>query len=74
MNEPTLATVSPDPSKKRDKMQSAILVVVAVGVIAGLVFTIVTRDTPVSCPDELIGAWRTAARGYEDGMLMMKAT
>jgi hypothetical protein len=50
------------------------LIVVAIGVIAGLVFTMVTRGTPVSCPDELIGAWKTAARGYEEGMLVITKT
>jgi len=70
VKEPTQATVSPDPSKKRNNIQSTIFIVVAVGVIAGLVFAIVSRDTPASCPDELIGAWRTAARGYEDRMLL----
>lgn len=71
MREPAQATASPDPSKKRDNVLSAILIVVCLGVIAGLVFTMVTRDTAISCPDELIGAWRTAAHGYENGMLVI---
>ncbi len=71
VKEPAKATVSPDPSKKRGNIQSAILIVVIVGVIAGLVFTMATLGTSVSCPDELIGAWKTDARGYEDGMLLI---
>jgi hypothetical protein len=69
------ASASPDPSAaKRTNIQTAILIVVAIGVIAGLLITMVTRDTPISCPDELIGAWKTAARGYEDGMLVITKT
>jgi hypothetical protein len=39
--------------------------------IGGLVFAMATREAPISCPDELIGSWRTAAPGYEDGTLMI---
>ena len=63
---------SADPSvQKRANLQTTILIVVAIGVIIGLVFTMVMRGTPVSCPDELIGAWETSARGYEEGMLVI---
>ena len=63
---------SPEPSaQKRANIQAMILIVVSIGVIAGLVFTMVTRGTPVSCPDELIGSWETTARGYEDVMLVI---
>jgi hypothetical protein len=71
VNKPRQATVSPEPSKKRGNIQSAILIIVIVGVITGLVFTMATMIPSVSCPDELIGAWRTDARGYEDGMLLI---
>lgn len=63
------ARASADSSKKRGNI--LFVIVLALGMIAGLVFAIETRGTPVSCPDELIGAWRTAARGYEEGMLMI---
>lgn len=58
------------PSQKRASFRTTILVLVAIGTIAGLFFAMM-RDTPVSCPDELIGAWKTAAAGYENGMLVI---
>jgi hypothetical protein len=58
------------PSQKRTTFRTTILFLVAIGTIAGLLFAMM-RDTPVSCPDELIGAWKTAAAGYENGMLVI---
>ena len=63
------ALASSDTSKKRGNMLSALLIVVSLGTIIGLVLTMMTRN--VSCPDELIGVWRTAAPGYEDGRLVI---
>ena len=58
------------PSQKRTNLRTTILILAAIGMIAGLLFAMM-RDTPVSCPDELIGAWKTAAAGYENGMLVI---
>jgi hypothetical protein len=55
-------TASHYPSKRRGNILSAVLIVVCLGAIAGLVFTMMSN---ISCPDELIGSWTTTAQGYE---------
>lgn len=62
---------SGDSSEPRTTMRSSMLLLAAFGLIAGLIVTIATRGPAASCPDELIGTWNTAARGYEDSMLVM---
>lgn len=71
MNKITQVSASADSSRRRGNILSVIVIILALGMIAGLVFTIETRGTSASCPDELIGVWSTAARGYEDGMLII---
>jgi len=56
---------------QRANRRTTILFLIFVGTLIALGLVKVMRDTPASCPDELIGAWNTAARGYEDSMLVM---
>ncbi|MCC6139210.1 MAG: hypothetical protein IT389_01180 [Nitrospira sp.] len=58
------------PSQKRTTLRIAVLTFTAIGAIAGSLF-VMKRDVPASCPGELIGAWKTAAAGYENGMLVI---
>lgn len=68
----TLQTAaSGDASEPRTTMRAALLLLMTVGLIAGLIAMIVTRRPDVSCPEELIGTWKTAAPGYEDSMLVL---
>ncbi|MEQ1795754.1 MAG: hypothetical protein ABL970_16350 [Nitrospira sp.] len=70
--EPTVGYItSPAQSAhKRANILSAMLSVISIGVITGLIFTMMMTETYDSCPDELIGTWKTNAPGYEDGMLV----
>ena len=49
---------------------TTVLIVIAGLMLVGLIYSVVVRDAPVSCPTELIGAWITSANGYENGMLV----
>lgn len=66
-----LTATSGGSSEPRTTMRSSMLILAAFGLIVGLIVTIATSDPAASCPDELIGTWNTAARGYEDSMLVM---
>ena len=52
-------------------MRSSLLLLMAFGLIVGLIVMMATGGPAVSCPEELIGTWNTAAQGYEDSMLVM---
>ena len=70
MNTGTQAT-APAPaesSKKRGNIMAVIVIILALGVIGGVVYNI--GDAP-ACPDELIGSWTTTAPGYEDKVLLI---
>lgn len=68
----TLPTAtSGDSSEPRTAMRSSMLLLMAFGLIVGLIVMMATRGPAVSCPEELIGTWNTAAQGYEGSMLMM---
>jgi hypothetical protein len=72
MREARTATASPvDTGSDR---RTRVLLAVACLMLAGLIYTVVVRDEAVSCPNELIGAWETSAKGYEDGMLVFTKT
>lgn len=71
MEEQTQSRPSLDPSVKRGNILSVIFILLAFGVIAGLAVNLVMRGNGVSCPDELIGQWNTAARGYEERSLVI---
>ncbi|MDO9118316.1 MAG: hypothetical protein Q7U39_10180 [Nitrospira sp.] len=64
-------THSGDSAEPRTTMRSSILLLMAFGLIIGLILMMATRRPAVSCPEELIGTWSTAAPGYESGMLVM---
>lgn len=68
MNEPTQATASVESSRKRANILSIIVILLAFGIIGGVISAI--RNTP-SCPDELIGSWTTTAQGYEGKLLLI---
>ena len=42
--------------------------------LVGFIYSVVVRDQPVSCPNELVGAWVTTTQGYEEGMLVFTRT
>lgn len=68
----TLQTAtSGDSSEPRTTMRSSMLLLMAFGLIVGLIVMMATGGPAVSCPEELIGTWNTAAPGYESGMLVM---
>ena len=72
MREATTATALPvDTESDR---RTRVLLAIACVMLAGLIYAVVVRDEAVSCPNELIGAWETSARGYEDGMLVFSKT
>jgi hypothetical protein len=50
------------------------LLAIAGLMLVGLIYNAVVRDPAVSCPNELVGAWITSAKGYEDGMLVFTKT
>lgn len=52
-------------------MRSSMLFLMAFGLIVGLIVMMATGGPAVSCPEELIGTWNTAAQGYADSMLVM---
>ena len=60
-----------DSSEPRTTMRLSILLLMAFGLIVGLIVMMATRGPAVSCPEELIGTWNTAAPGYESGMLVI---
>ncbi|MDR4470502.1 MAG: hypothetical protein MRJ68_19750 [Nitrospira sp.] len=68
------ATAAAAPADQASSKSTKILLTVATLMFVGLVYSVVVRDPPVSCPNELIGAWVTEAKGYEDGMLVFSKT
>jgi hypothetical protein len=54
--------------------QTIVLLSIAGLMLVGLIYSVVVRDQAVSCPNELVGAWITAAKGYEEGMLVFTKT
>ncbi len=68
MNAATQATTSAPSSKKRGNIMAVIVIILALGVIGGVVSNI--GNAP-ACPNELIGSWTTTATGYEDKVLLI---
>lgn len=54
--------------------RTSVLLAVACVMLVGLIYAVVVRDEAVSCPNELIGAWETSAKGYEEGMIVFTKT
>ncbi len=53
---------------------TTVLLTIAGLMLVGLIYSIVGRDPAVSCPNELLGAWITSAKGYEEGLLVITKT
>jgi hypothetical protein len=68
MNAATQATTSAPSSKKRGNILAVIVIILALGVIGGIISM---TGSPPSCPDELIGSWTTNAPGYKDKVLLI---
>lgn len=67
-------TATASPVESRSDRRTRVLLAVACVMLAGLIYAVVVRDEAVSCPNELIGAWETSAKGYEDSMLVFTKT
>ncbi len=65
-----MGTATASPTQQPSNGSTTVLLVIGGLLLIGLVYSAVVRDTPVSCPNELVGAWITAANGYENGMLV----
>ena len=72
MREATTATASP--FETGSDRRTRVLLAAACVILVGLIYAMVARDEAVSCPNELIGAWETSAKGYEDAMLVFTKT
>ena len=68
------ATAAAASAEQRSTRSTKILLTVAGLMLVGLIYSVVARDPDVSCPNELIGAWVTSAKGYEEGMLVFSKT
>lgn len=68
------ATAAAASAEQRSTRSTKMLLTVAGLMLVGLIYSVVIRDPEVSCPNELIGAWVTSAKGYEDGMLVFSKT
>ena len=62
------------PTAQQSNKSTTILLAIAGVMLVGLIYSVVVRDTDVSCPNELVGAWVTSAKGYEEGMLVFTKT
>ena len=69
MGQAATATTPPASNKS-----TTILLAIAGVMLVGLIYSVVVQDPDVSCPNELIGAWVTSAKGYEEGMLVFTQT
>ena len=68
------ATAAAGSAEQRSTRSTKILLTVAGLMLVGLIYSVVARDPDVSCPNELLGAWVTSAKGYEEGMLVFSKT
>ncbi|MDR4463806.1 MAG: hypothetical protein MRJ66_06020 [Nitrospira sp.] len=68
------ATAAAVSAEQRSTRSTKILLTVAGLMLVGLIYSVVARDPDVSCPNELVGAWVTSAKGYEEGMLVFSKT
>lgn len=69
-----MQTATASPTQQPSNKSTTVLLVIGGLLLIGLVYSVVVRDQPVSCPNELVGAWITAANGYENGMLVFTKT
>jgi len=68
------ANATASPTEQQSNKSTTILLAIAGVMLVGLIYSVVVRDPDVSCPNELIGAWVTSAKGYEEGMLVITKT
>ncbi|OQW33473.1 MAG: hypothetical protein A4E19_03500 [Nitrospira sp. SG-bin1] len=66
--------VTASPVDKRSDQRTMALLAVAGAMLAVLIYTVVAQDQAATCPSELIGAWETSTKGYEQGMLVFTKT
>lgn len=69
-----METATASPTQESSNRSTTVLLVIGGLLLIGLVYSAVVRDPPVSCPNELGGAWITAANGYENSMLVFTKT
>lgn len=69
-----MQTATASPTQQPSNRPTTVLLVIGGLLLIGLIYSVVVRDQPVSCPNELVGAWITAANGYENGMLVFTKT
>jgi hypothetical protein len=67
-------TVTASPVDTGSDRRTKVLLAVACAMLVGLIYAVVVRDEAASCPNELIGAWVTSAKGYEEGMIVFTKT
>lgn len=72
VRQPPSATATP--AGQPMNRSTTVLIAIAELMLVGLIYSVVLRDAPVSCPNELVGAWITSANGYENGMLAFTKT
>lgn len=72
MRQASAATVTP--AEQPTNTSTTVLIAITGLLLIGLIYSVVVRDTPVSCPNELVGVWITAANGYENGMPVSSKT
>ena len=68
------ATATATPIEQPSNKSTMVLMTIAGLMLVGLIYSIVMRDPAVACPNELVGAWITSAKGYEEGMLVITKT
>lgn len=68
------ATATVSPAEQPTSKSTTVLLTIAGLMLVGLIYSMVVRDLAVSCPSELLGAWITSAKGYEEGMLVFTKT
>lgn len=69
-----MGTATTPPIAQPSNKFTTVLVVIGGLLLVGLIYSAVVRNEPVSCPNELVGAWITTAKGYEEGMLVFTRT
>ncbi|MHC9063042.1 hypothetical protein ACYX34_10170 [Nitrospira sp. CMX1] len=68
MRQASAATANPP--EQPESRSTTVLIAIAGLMLVGFIYSVVVRDQPVSCPNELVGAWVTSAKGYENSMLV----
>ncbi len=69
-----MGTATAPPTHLPSNKSTTVLLVISGLLLVALIYSVVVRDQPVSCPNELLGSWMTTAQGYEEGMLVFTRT